>query len=154
MADREAPASLTLASFNIHMGVDGWGRPFDVVGQCAGLDADVLVLQESWNPDGGDLSTAAAVAEGLGYQLVAEVGLARGRLFDPLPTTTTRWAPRPGLVRKSFRLDDERWAINAGPADRSSSPDNGGSPSCPGSRRTIVPSSRWGNCDAIRRAGR
>jgi endonuclease/exonuclease/phosphatase family metal-dependent hydrolase len=118
MTDRVKPASLTLASFNIHMGIDGWGRRFDVVEQCAGLDADVLVLQESWNPDGDDLSTAAAVAAGLGYELVAEVGLARGRLFDPIPTTTISWAPRLGLVRKSFRLDDERWAVNAGPADR------------------------------------
>lgn len=118
MTGHTMPASMTLASFNIHMGVDGWGRPFDLVEQCAALDADVLVLQESWCPDGDQVSTAAAVAGGLGYQLVAEVGLARGRLFNPLPSTTTRWAPFPGLVRKSFRLEDERWAINAGPDDR------------------------------------
>ncbi len=30
--DDDRPAALTLATFNVHMGVDGWGRPFDVVG--------------------------------------------------------------------------------------------------------------------------
>ena len=50
----DLPATLTLATFNVHMGVDGWGRPFDVVGECAPLDADVLVMQESWEPDDGE----------------------------------------------------------------------------------------------------
>jgi len=59
--------SLTVASFNIH-----WGhrlrsyKPFDVVDACRQLDADVLALQEVWRPDGGT-STAAEVAETLGY---------------------------------------------------------------------------------------
>ena len=44
MADRVRPASLTLATFNVHMGVDGWGRPYDVVSGCAGLGADLLVM--------------------------------------------------------------------------------------------------------------
>ena len=62
------PASLTLATFNVHLGVDGWGRPFDVVGECRALDADVLVMQESWAPDGGGPSTASVVADRLGYR--------------------------------------------------------------------------------------
>jgi endonuclease/exonuclease/phosphatase (EEP) superfamily protein YafD len=44
-------AQLTVASFNTHWGVDRSGRPFDVVGPCLALDADVLVLQESWRPN-------------------------------------------------------------------------------------------------------
>jgi endonuclease/exonuclease/phosphatase family metal-dependent hydrolase len=118
MIDRHPPASLTLATFNIHMGVDGWGRPFDVVQECRALDADVIILQESWSPEGGDPSTATRIAEQTGYHTVAEVTLARGRLYGPLPTSATRWSPLFGTVRKSFRLDDERWGISAGPADR------------------------------------
>jgi endonuclease/exonuclease/phosphatase family metal-dependent hydrolase len=61
--------SLTVASFNLH-----WGRrprsyrPYDVVAACRELDADVLALQEVWRPDGGT-STAAEVADALGYDL-------------------------------------------------------------------------------------
>ena len=40
--DEHRPASLTLATFNIHLGVDGWGRPFDAVDKCRALDADLL----------------------------------------------------------------------------------------------------------------
>lgn len=118
MIDRHRPASLTLATFNVHLGVDGWGRPFDVVGECRGLGADVLILQESWAPVGGGPSTAALVADQLDYQVVAEVGLARGRLFSPLPTAAPRWGPLIGPLRKSFRLDGENRGLNAGPADR------------------------------------
>jgi endonuclease/exonuclease/phosphatase family metal-dependent hydrolase len=60
---------LTVASFNVH-----WGRaserrryrPFDVVDACRELDADVLVLQETWAPDGSE-SQHAAVARALGH---------------------------------------------------------------------------------------
>ena len=61
MTDQRPPASLILATFNVHMGVDGWGRPFDVVGECDALGADILVIQESWEPDDGSPSTAGLV---------------------------------------------------------------------------------------------
>lgn len=121
MAPASAPGeagTVTLATFNMHMGIDGWGRPFDVVEACHHLAADVLVLQESWTPDGGGPSTASRVAAALGYETVAEVSLARGRLFDPLPTTTSRWGPV--VVRKSFRLDGEKWGVLTRPAGRPS----------------------------------
>lgn len=42
---------LTIASFNLHWGgLRPNGDPFDVVGACRTLDADVLVLQEVWWP--------------------------------------------------------------------------------------------------------
>jgi hypothetical protein len=41
---------LVVASFNVHGGVDGFGRPFDVIAACGELDADLVVLQESWSP--------------------------------------------------------------------------------------------------------
>lgn len=63
---------LSVASFNLH-----WGRgdrrcgyaPFDVVGACARLDADVIVLQESWGPDDG-LAQHQVVADALAMEAI------------------------------------------------------------------------------------
>ena len=68
-----------------------------------------LIMQESWEPDDGGPSTADRVAGQLGYSVVAEVGLAHGRLFDPRPTASTRWGPPVRPWRGSFRLDEEHW---------------------------------------------
>ncbi len=122
MVDQQARATLALATFNVHMGVDGWGRPFDVAAECAALDADILIMEESWAPDDGDPSTASSVAEQLGYQVVLEEGLAHGRLFAPIPTASRRWSPWLGQLRKTLRLDLESWRTTAGPAGRSSVP--------------------------------
>jgi len=112
--------TLRVASFNVHMGVDGWGRHFDVVAECRALDAEVLVLQEAWTPDDGSPGTAALVASQLGYHVVAEAGLARARLYEPIGTGSSRWGPSAGQVRKTLRLDEERWKVPAGPRDRTS----------------------------------
>lgn len=40
----------SVASFNLHWGIDSRGRPFDVLGAVLALDADVTVLPESWRP--------------------------------------------------------------------------------------------------------
>ena len=114
----DGPVVLRVASFNVHMGVDGWGRPFDLLAECGALDADVLVLQEAWTPDDGAPGTAALVADHLGYDVVAEAPLAHARLYDPVPTTTRRWAPVLGQVRKTLRLDEERFKVPAGSRDR------------------------------------
>ncbi|MFZ4515984.1 MAG: endonuclease/exonuclease/phosphatase family protein [Acidimicrobiia bacterium] len=56
-------AELTIASFNLHWGgLRPNGEPFDVVGACRTLDADILVLQEVWWPtdEPGMLSALAA----------------------------------------------------------------------------------------------
>jgi len=89
---RASAAEFVTASFNVHAGVDGWGRPHDVLEICRRIDADVLVLQESWRPDRG-LSVAEEVGSALGYQ-VREVTLASGRLAGPHPAATTRWMRR------------------------------------------------------------
>jgi endonuclease/exonuclease/phosphatase family metal-dependent hydrolase len=83
---------LTVASYNVHGGVDGWGRPFDVIEPCRQLDADVLFLQESWTPDVG-LPLAHRVAAELGYS-VTELALARGRMVAPVDQAAKRWGPR------------------------------------------------------------
>lgn len=79
-----------------------------MVGECAALDADVLVMQESWTPAGGLPSTAARVADSLGYQRV-EQAMAHGRLYEPDPNADRRWGPsgRNG-GRNTLRLDGER----------------------------------------------
>ena len=66
--------SAVVASYNVHGGVDGFGRPFDVVGACRQVDADVLVLQETWSPDEGR-SLAHRVGDTLGYH-VEELAMA------------------------------------------------------------------------------
>lgn len=103
---------MSLASFNVHCGVDGWGRPFDVVAGCAALDADVLVLQETWTPDGGAPGLAELVAGRLGYERL-EVGLAHGRLAhgrlaDADPGATDRWGPPVRHRHDTLRLDGPR----------------------------------------------
>ena len=118
MDDPQPLDSLTLATFNLHMGVDGWGRPHDIVGQCRTLDADVYVLQESWAPDDGGPSTASRIAKGIGLEVVAEVALAHGRLYSPHPEANRRWGPPLYQSRNPLRLDGGRWRSTKQPADR------------------------------------
>ena len=81
---------LTIASFNSHWGRGGrrddW-PPFDVMAACSSFEADVIVLQESWAPDGG-LSQHEAVADALGMRCVA-VPLARV-VLEPRPSVVAR----------------------------------------------------------------
>ncbi len=100
--------SLVLASFNLHMGRDGWGRPFDVSAQCRDLDADVLVLQECWTPDSGAPGTTAQVARDLGYRVVQEATLARVSCYGPAHEANGRWGPRPWHFRRAFRFERSR----------------------------------------------
>jgi hypothetical protein len=72
---------IVVASFNMHSGVDGWARPYDVVGACEHLAADVLVLVENFVPDGEE-GVAACVAGKLGYE-VRSASIARARRYPP-----------------------------------------------------------------------
>jgi endonuclease/exonuclease/phosphatase family metal-dependent hydrolase len=87
-ADRGAP-TFVVATFNVHAGVDGWGRPYDVVGACRRIDADVLVMEENWSPARAP-GIATRVARSMGYT-VHEVTLAGGRLASPHPRADHRW---------------------------------------------------------------
>jgi endonuclease/exonuclease/phosphatase family metal-dependent hydrolase len=84
---------VVVASFNVHGGVDGFGRPFDVVKACEELDADLLVLQESWSPAYGE-PLALRVGDALGYQ-VEELALTTARLSSPSGPDTAPpiWGP-------------------------------------------------------------
>jgi len=86
-----APTPFVVGNFNLHAGVDGWGRPFDVVAACRGLGADLLVLEECWTPAGGsEPGMAATIGSALGYS-VQEHMLAEGRRAVPHPRADHRW---------------------------------------------------------------
>ena len=101
---------LVAANFNLHAGIDGWGRRFDVAGACASIGADVLVLEENWAPHEGT-SMARQIGDALGLAVEEEV-LARGRRMGAHPEADHRWmrrmAFRPGT--RSLVLDGERGA--------------------------------------------
>ena len=95
---------LTIASFNVHWGLgtrrDGF-RAFDVTAACASLEADVLVLQESWAPD-GDVAQHDQVAEALGMRCVS------------VPMARSVIGPRPELVARAgaeARTGDGDWCL-------------------------------------------
>ena len=82
---------LTVATFNLHAGIDGWGRPFDVISACAALEADVVLLQETWTPEDGE-ALAPLVAAAGGYE-VHEARLSGALMFEPSSKTSRRWGP-------------------------------------------------------------
>jgi endonuclease/exonuclease/phosphatase family metal-dependent hydrolase len=95
---------VSVASYNVHGGVDGWGRPFDVVDVCRPVDADVPVLQEVWCPDGSP-SMAQVVGDALGYAALTQ-RFARGRIVAPPAHTPARWGPHVGArTAWGLRLD-------------------------------------------------
>lgn len=91
---------VSIASFNVHAGIDGWGRRFDAVGACLGLDADVLAIPESWRGDDPTESIADRVAELGGYTVIdTPGGRARRRCVDGAIVTAASWGPRLVVLR-------------------------------------------------------
>lgn len=85
---------LSIANFNMHCGIDGWGRPFDYLAAIAALDADVIVLEETWTHAGDDSGgQSAEAARQLGYQIVAHT-LGHGRRIRPQPEAPHSWRAR------------------------------------------------------------
>jgi endonuclease/exonuclease/phosphatase family metal-dependent hydrolase len=75
---------VTIASLNLHGGLDRHGQPFDVEAACYALKADVITVQEVWRAD-GQPDQLAAPAHALGAQvkqvaLVADTDRARLRI--------------------------------------------------------------------------
>jgi endonuclease/exonuclease/phosphatase family metal-dependent hydrolase len=98
----------SIASFNTHAGIDGWGRPFDVLAAVTGLDADVLVLQECWTPAAGPSLIDQWAAE-FGYQVFWHP-LASGRRARPHPRPSKHWMRRLAWLGTghSLYLESER----------------------------------------------
>ena len=93
---------LTLGSLNLHMGrgPGGHDAPFyDVVTACKEVDADVLVLQEAWVPDGAE-GDVVAVASALGYAVAGTFTVARASCHDQVR-----------LVARSGPAGDGDWVV-------------------------------------------
>lgn len=89
----EQAAPISIASLNAHYAIGIDGEPFDLVGACMSLDADVIAFQEVWWPDAGGGWMQALGREG--YQL-SEFRQARAALsptlaVNPKPGSSTGW---------------------------------------------------------------
>jgi endonuclease/exonuclease/phosphatase family metal-dependent hydrolase len=104
---------LSIANFNMHCGMDGWGRRYDYVAAIASLDADIVVLEETWTADGdgdghghgdghGD-GQAERAARDLGYQVVAHL-IGEGRRIRPQPDADDRWIAQPSMRDRNRAL--------------------------------------------------
>src|SRR3974390_742160 len=90
---------LTIVSFNSHAGLrarrNGVCEPYDLAAVLRGLDADVIVLQESWTPDGDDAAVREVAAE-LGAILFEKpFGRAPLAPSPPIPRAPAPRAPGP-----------------------------------------------------------
>ncbi|GID97697.1 endonuclease/exonuclease/phosphatase family protein [Amorphoplanes digitatis] len=65
---------LSLASLNLHCGLDHRGAPYSVKAAVAALDTDVIVVQENWRARGTE-SLAASAAADCGYPCFAELDM-------------------------------------------------------------------------------
>jgi endonuclease/exonuclease/phosphatase family metal-dependent hydrolase len=118
---------VVVVSFNAHSGVDGWGRNYDVVEVCSSFDADVIVLQESWKPE-GRAGMAEVIAEKLGYEF-SELVVFEGRLSGPHPQPGASWKPR------SLRFDGPRVILPDRTRTAARTPPSTTSPAWPDNRR-------------------
>ncbi|GAA3338409.1 hypothetical protein GCM10020358_18380 [Amorphoplanes nipponensis] len=75
--------TLSLASLNLHCGLDRHGVAYPVKNALAALDTDVVVVQENWRT-GRAASIAAAAAADCGYPHVAELDMVTGRSLGEL----------------------------------------------------------------------
>lgn len=94
---------LTVANYNMHCGMDGWGRPYDYIGMISSFGSDVIVLEESWTVDGEDEGQAEKVAAHLGYQIVAHT-LGRGRRIRPEARADSSWIRQPSWTIENRAL--------------------------------------------------
>jgi endonuclease/exonuclease/phosphatase family metal-dependent hydrolase len=79
VTDATAPrgATLSIVSLNLHTGVSGSGRPFDVAAVLTGLDADIIAVQEAWWAT-DDEGSAGGTGEAGAADPVADAARARG----------------------------------------------------------------------------
>jgi endonuclease/exonuclease/phosphatase family metal-dependent hydrolase len=99
------PVHLRVATYNLHAGVDGWGRPTGVVDAAVALDADVLFVQESWRSRDVDLAQEIATRTGATARTYA---LASGwRVTDGAGPAS--WQPRDSLLvgNRGLYLDSQ-----------------------------------------------
>jgi endonuclease/exonuclease/phosphatase family metal-dependent hydrolase len=61
---------VTIASMNLHCGIDTRGQPFDVQAAIGGLDAQVIALQEVWSSDDAADDPIEGAAKAMGAELL------------------------------------------------------------------------------------
>jgi endonuclease/exonuclease/phosphatase family metal-dependent hydrolase len=100
---------LSVANFNMHCGMDGWGRPFDYIGAMASFDADVIVLEETWTTSGEETGQAEAAAAALGYTVFTHE-LGQGRRIRPQATASGSWIAQPSFsdTKRALYMDGQR----------------------------------------------
>lgn len=84
--------TVTVATANLHGGIDAWGRPFDALDALIALRAEVYCLQECWS-DEGDAPFASHLASALDAQW-RDVPLATGRRAQPHDNPPATWHRR------------------------------------------------------------
>jgi endonuclease/exonuclease/phosphatase family metal-dependent hydrolase len=85
---------LSVTNFNMHCGMDGWGRPFDYLGALASFGTDVIVLEEAWTVAGEETGQAEQAAAALGYTAFTH-DLGQGRRVRPHTTAGDSWIAQP-----------------------------------------------------------
>jgi endonuclease/exonuclease/phosphatase family metal-dependent hydrolase len=94
---------LTVTNYNMHCGMDGWGRPYDYIEVIASFGSDVIVLEESWTAEGEELGQAEKVAAHLGYQIVTH-DLGEGRRVRPPDDAGASWIKQPAWSNNNRAL--------------------------------------------------
>src|ERR1700683_5227529 len=94
---------LSIANFNMHCGMDGWGRPYDYLAAIADLNADIVVLEETWTAKGDADGQGERAARHLGYQVVAH-SIGEGRRIRPQPDADDRWIAQPSMPDRNRAL--------------------------------------------------
>jgi endonuclease/exonuclease/phosphatase family metal-dependent hydrolase len=115
--------TFSVASFNVHAGIDGWGRRFDAVAACDDIGADILVVEEDWVADDPADSIASAFAAARGDEIIVTASGRGHRLLPPddLSRVPPKWAPlRIAGKPNSIRLIDETQKTRLSIADRKS----------------------------------
>jgi endonuclease/exonuclease/phosphatase family metal-dependent hydrolase len=100
---------LTVTNYNMHCGMDGWGRPYDYIEAIASFRSDIIVLEESWTAEGEELGQAEKVAAHLGYQIVAHT-LGHGRRVRPPSDAGSSWIKQPSwsIENRALFMDGVR----------------------------------------------
>ncbi len=98
-----APTVLSVANYNMHCGMDGWGRPYDYLAAIRSLDADVIVLEEAWTSWGTVEGQAEEAARALGFQVRTHV-LGEGRRIRPQAGADDTWTARPSWTPENRAL--------------------------------------------------
>ena len=94
---------LSVANYNMHCGMDGWGRPYDYIAAIESLDADVIVLEEAWTPEGAAVGQADEAARALGFE-VRTHDLGAGRRIRPQAAADDAWGAKPPWAEQNRAL--------------------------------------------------